>query len=78
MVNETKKIDIEAPETIWINRSKSGNGLTIGIKAKDGKTWVNYISSVKAMNEFLEDESKKGVAFNDAKKAKNFKKEVEA
>ena len=55
---------INTPETIWINKSKSGKGLKIGLKTEDGK-WVNYISSVAAMNDFLKGD-KNGVAFNDA------------
>ena len=58
---------IELKDAVWINKTSSGKGLMLSFKKEDG-TYINYIASVKAMQEYL-DGSRKGFAFNDAKKA---------
>lgn len=56
-------IEMEVPETIWIRKSKTGKGLSFGVKDIEGN-WTNYIAAISVVEDFLKDSKKQAVAFN--------------
>lgn len=52
----------ELPNALWINRSKSGQAIKIGIKCEDG--YKNYIAPINVLMDFVNGK-RSSVALND-------------